>query len=90
MSADKHTDNDIFQKLSMFKKELEEIMREHGLSAVGLSARDAADFQRNMNTLLIDKINEQTRHIAWMLGEKIESKIHFGEAVIIGEGVNFG
>jgi len=88
--SSKLSDDEIYQKLAMFKKEITEIVRECGLSAVGLPASEAAALHRHMNEVLIDKIKEQDRHILWALGEKIEPKHHFGEAIITGEGANFG
>lgn len=79
-----HSNDEIYRKLAMFKKEVEEILRENGLSSVGHTATEAATAQRAMIATLIDKLKEQDRHIAWMTGETIEAKQHFGEAVIIG------
>jgi len=83
-----HDDNEIYRKLAMFKKEISEILRENGLTTAGRPAKEAAEAQRKMIEILIDKLKEQDRHIAWMIGEKIEPKQHLGEAVITGEGSN--
>src|SRR5262245_56638662 len=67
-----HSDDEIYSKLALFVKELQEIVRENGIAAVGHSAKEAAPAQRRMIAVIVDKSKQQERHIAWMLGEKIE------------------
>ena len=40
--------------------------------------------KRAENQALRDKLEDQSRALAFMAGEKIEPKTHFGEAVVVG------
>jgi hypothetical protein len=77
------SDNEIYEKLALFKKELDDIRRQWEIAAIGHTSKDAIEVQRKMNAAFIDKIKQQDRWLAFAIGEKIEPEVHFGEAVLL-------
>jgi hypothetical protein len=79
-------DDEIFQKLALFKKELDNIRRGWDIAAIGHVGQDVIDVHRKMNAALLERIRLHERELALMAGEKIEPEVHFGEAVLLPTG----
>lgn len=66
--------------------EVQTVIREFNLRCTGKQGADLLAIRREMNKALVELLTEQARAMAFMAGEKIEPKTHFGEAVIVGRG----
>jgi hypothetical protein len=80
------SDNEIYERLVLFKKELDDIKRQWEIAAIGHTSKDAIEVQRKMNAALLDKIKQQDRWLAFVTGEKVEPEVHFGAAVLLPAG----
>jgi hypothetical protein len=80
------SDNEIYERLVLFKKELDDIRRQWEIAAIGHTSKNAIEVQRKMNAALLDKIKQQDRWLAFAAGEKVEPEAHFGEAVLLPAG----
>jgi hypothetical protein len=80
------SDEDIFTKLALFKKELDNIRRNWDIAAIGHVGKDVIEVHRKMNAELLERIRLQERELAFMMGEKIEPEVHFGEAILLPAG----
>jgi len=80
-------DEEIFAKLALFKRELDGIRRNWDLAAIGqANVKDVVYIQRKMNAELSERIRLQERELAYIMGEKIEPEMHFGEAILLPAG----
>jgi hypothetical protein len=79
-------ENEIFEKLALFKKELDSIRKGWDIAAIGHVGKDAIDVHRKMNAALLERIRLHERELAFMAGENIEPEVHFGEAVLLPAG----
>lgn len=80
------SDEEVFAKLALFKKELDSIRRNWDMAAIGHVTEDVIKIQRKMNAELLERIRLQERELAFILGEKIEPEVHFGEAILLPAG----
>ena len=78
--------SDVYAKLALFKKELDDIRKRWEIAAIGHVEVDAIEVHRKMNAELLERIRLHERELALMAGEKIESEVHFGEAVLLPAG----
>jgi hypothetical protein len=79
-------DDEIFQKLALFKKELDNIRKGWEIAAIGHVGKDALEIHRKMNAALVERIRLHERELALMMGEKVEPEVHFGEAILLPAG----
>jgi hypothetical protein len=79
-------ENEIFAKLALFKKEIDNIRKDWDIAAIGHTGKNAIEVHRKMNAALLERIRLHERELAFMSGDKIEPEVHFGEAVLLPVG----
>ncbi len=69
------------------QSEIERIIRDHNEAANGLTDKGALfELRVAQYETLMELCSEHRRVLRFHLGEKVEPKVHFAEAVICGQG----
>ena len=78
--------SDVYAKLALFKRELDDIRKRWEIAAIGHVESDAIEVHRKMNAELLERIRLHERELALMAGEEVKPEVHFGEAVLLPAG----